>query len=820
MPSLHRSSPLAAVACLVWAVSAQAQVDRSFGYLRTLEGGGSLITATGERTDAEMNLPIAVGDRLTLSREARADLVLPDHIVLRLDGGSELAFVDLAAAPESRDEQTLLEMPEGNLVLGVPERALSGNAVPRIDTPNATIYLQREGNYRITTLDGDWTQVTVRSGVAEVVSRRGSAVLRADEELVVEGTDWPRHDARVADREDSLERWARALDRDYAGVDDRYVDPDLAHATAPLRRHGAWVDADGRRAWRPSVGADWSPYRRGRWIYTTSGICWVSYEPWGWLTYHYGTWDYLPGWGWVWYPDRHFAPAWVYWYWGSDWVGWAPIGVYTRYYGRTYGWDIGFRWGYHGWVRGWGGFDDWWCFSRPRDLGRRDLRDRVVVGLSLRNERADGLLLTDTRGFTSEVWGNPGSRLSRLRDTPEVARLPAVDDFVARKPLPREVEGVVLRRDRDPRRETQPGRVGLPEIPKPLPEPEDRRNTPRDGRVGIDLRERVNPPRSGEEWRGAPKPLPRGEERPPAEGGSGRVTLPAPRGGETPRGEVPRRTETPRGETPRDSEPPRGSDERWRDGREPARPPRVEANPTPPPPRDTGGEGSRRERITEPAPSSPPPAQRVIGGGDEDWRSSRGVRVLPRGGDPGGRSTQPTEAPPGDDSWRRAGSRWPTIYLGPTPDGNATGRERQGDDPVVRRVIEGVRGGGRRDEGSAQAPSGTPYPGATRRVEPAPSDSRRSYPTVGTPGSAPGYRQPTPPSTGSRQPSTPPRTETTRPSPPPSSSRAVGGVSGAGSSSSGSRESTSSGNRPPGSSGGSRESVRSHGTDGNGRPRG
>ena len=52
---------------------------------------------------------------------------------------------------------------------------------------------------------------------------------------------------------------------------------------------------------------------------------WVSDEPFGWATYHYGRWGYAEDIGWYWVPGRRWAPAWVSWRRGSDHIVWAPL---------------------------------------------------------------------------------------------------------------------------------------------------------------------------------------------------------------------------------------------------------------------------------------------------------------------------------------------------------------------------------------------------------------------------------------------------------------------------------------------------------------
>ena len=70
----------------------------------------------------------------------------------------------------------------------------------------------------------------------------------------------------------------------------------------------------------------WRPYQYGFWAPTdVYGWTWISTEPFGWATYHYGQWLYDRFQGWVWIPGLDWGPAWVAWYEGNDYVGWAPL---------------------------------------------------------------------------------------------------------------------------------------------------------------------------------------------------------------------------------------------------------------------------------------------------------------------------------------------------------------------------------------------------------------------------------------------------------------------------------------------------------------
>lgn len=98
-----------------------------------------------------------------------------------------------------------------------------------------------------------------------------------------------------------------------------------------LAPHGVWMEFnDGIIVWRPTIiRKTWAPYSLGRWIWTEYGWYWDSYEPFGYITYHYGRWFYDDYYGWIWIPDFDWAPAWVEWRYDDSYVGWAPLPPYA-----------------------------------------------------------------------------------------------------------------------------------------------------------------------------------------------------------------------------------------------------------------------------------------------------------------------------------------------------------------------------------------------------------------------------------------------------------------------------------------------------------
>ncbi len=115
---------------------------------------------------------------------------------------------------------------------------------------------------------------------------------------------------------------------------------------AALQDQGDWFGTDTYGyVFQPRAAAkdpNWRPYADGYWSFTDEGWTWISYEDFGWATYHYGRWTKLASIGWVWVPGYEWAPAWVSWRTSSsyadesadadqpvdpeaDVIGWAPL---------------------------------------------------------------------------------------------------------------------------------------------------------------------------------------------------------------------------------------------------------------------------------------------------------------------------------------------------------------------------------------------------------------------------------------------------------------------------------------------------------------
>ncbi len=131
-----------------------------------------------------------------------------------------------------------------------------------------------------------------------------------------------------------------ALQPGYAPPPDQYADQgdqggavDETYFYDQLSPYGHWVQSPSYGwVWLPyGIRAGWRPYALGHWVMTDYGWTWVSDEPFGWATYHYGRWAYDPDYGWEWIPGYEWGPAWVAWRNGGGYIGWAPLPPQVRF---------------------------------------------------------------------------------------------------------------------------------------------------------------------------------------------------------------------------------------------------------------------------------------------------------------------------------------------------------------------------------------------------------------------------------------------------------------------------------------------------------
>lgn len=329
-----RSLPRAIAAAIIavalaapWRAAAQRE---GYTYLSFVGQDVSLVSRADDDQAARPNTPVLSGDSLVTGSGSRAEAVLADGAVVRVDGSSELRFEGMAGTYDADDDRDFLTLVRGTAAVEVRDPQAPESAL-RLDTDDATIVAAARCLFRVDA-GRRGTEIYVLSGKVEVSGRAGRAVVRSGEYTYVSGESEIQVDTARA----PTDRFAGFLDErrgiGAARDDTPYVSADFTYDydAASLDDYGDWayVPALGVSCWKPRVPLGWTPYALGNWRWTPAGLTWVSAEPWGWLPYHYGSWTFDTFAGWCWVPGAAYSPAWVYWNYTPGWVGWCPVGYY------------------------------------------------------------------------------------------------------------------------------------------------------------------------------------------------------------------------------------------------------------------------------------------------------------------------------------------------------------------------------------------------------------------------------------------------------------------------------------------------------------
>ncbi len=288
---------------------------------------------SGEAVAAALNAPLTSTDRLLTGEGSRAEIQFDAANMIRLAPSTEVRLGDLAY------HQYQIQIATGTTLFRILRDT---DAQIEISTPSIAVRPLKRGVYRITVKADGSTEVTVRSGEAEIASPKGTEKLGAGKTMEARGSaDNPEFQVTAAIPQDQWDKWNLQRDQDLEKSASRgYVNPDI-NGTEELDANGRWVnDPQYGQVWVPTVDPGWAPYQVGRWVWVDYyGWTWVSGDPWGWAPYHYGRW-YNGPYGWAWWPGALYGPY----YWRPALVGFFGWG------GPGFGVGFGFGFGNVGWV--------------------------------------------------------------------------------------------------------------------------------------------------------------------------------------------------------------------------------------------------------------------------------------------------------------------------------------------------------------------------------------------------------------------------------------------------------------------------------------
>jgi hypothetical protein len=313
---------------------------------------------TGDWIAAAVNTPLVVLDSVTAGDASRAEIQLDYANMIRLAANTEVRFSELEYG------RYQVQIARGTVTFSVLR---DSDSDVDLSTPNVSVRPLEKGRYRVSVRDDGTTEITVRSGKAEIFTPSGVETLPSGKTMVVRGTaSDPVFQIIAAVARDDWDNWNEQRDKELkrSGAY-KYVSRDI-YGAEDLDSHGEWVYVPPYGwVWSPRVATGWAPYRYGRWSWLDwYGWNWISYDPWGWAPYHYGRWFNHGPYGWCWWPGsihvrHHWRPALVGFFGWNSYSGFsfgvgfgfgniggvprAPYATYYPWYGRRY---------YHGYRHG------------------------------------------------------------------------------------------------------------------------------------------------------------------------------------------------------------------------------------------------------------------------------------------------------------------------------------------------------------------------------------------------------------------------------------------------------------------------------------
>jgi hypothetical protein len=321
---------------------------------------GSVFTYGEEEdgwVDVGRDTPVGAEDGFYTEEGGRAEMVFPNDTMLRMGEMSEVEVLKV--------EQEVTEVFVRSGIVRV--YCNSDDAVFKVETPMGYVEVPPKGVMDIY-VDERTTEVvaieedsvfhkTVGTGAPETYEVGG-----ANNSLIVSVRQVESGTARA---ETNWDRWCMERDMTLnrqARIRSDYLPSTMQCYSDELESYGGWECLKYRGYyywfWHPVyVDVGWAPFTVGRWSRWHHEYVWISAEPWGWCTSHYGDWVYLDG-RWQWTPYIHmgvsfpgirvadfyihfgisFRPHWhpgrVAWISTPLHVGWIPLAPWEIYHGR------------------------------------------------------------------------------------------------------------------------------------------------------------------------------------------------------------------------------------------------------------------------------------------------------------------------------------------------------------------------------------------------------------------------------------------------------------------------------------------------------
>jgi len=270
--------------------------------------GDALADSSNVWETAEANLPIRQGYALATDN-GRAEVEFENGAMAFLKENTILEFYDLSLKDGARTTRLVLR--QGSAAFYVNPETGDYFSVTGGDF---TVEASTRSTFRLDNYDDGSTVETMKGHVTVLHKEQTKRVDKGQSLSMKAGDDDFMNAGRLAG-EDDFDRWVSGRVDSVATATNAALQytgsPYYASGFADLYTYGAFSSCGAYGfGWRPfGVGASWSPFSTGQWIWDPGfGWTWMSAQPWGWAPYHYGGWlfDSSCG-GWFYSPPLFFG---------------------------------------------------------------------------------------------------------------------------------------------------------------------------------------------------------------------------------------------------------------------------------------------------------------------------------------------------------------------------------------------------------------------------------------------------------------------------------------------------------------------------------
>ena len=346
---------------------------------------------------AALNMPIGPGDIIRTTAERRVEIQFDNATIVRLDVGSELKIETIMAQSLSSKSQL------SNLVLRrgrcyIMYKQFNSKEIFQVLTPLAAVKLKHNSVAMVGLAADGSAEIQVKYGKASLLYGADPKALKDQNVYAKERmTIFPdgRYATEAYRADTDFESWNKTINDDFQELHKGMTPlPKPIQKLSPAifefaqkygNRYGEWLYDDYfGYVWRPFYNdhypwGSWAPYYAGRWSRYNGQMFWVPTEPWGWIPYHLGVWQWDKKKGWYWIPGSAFAPAWVDWaFFGGSFWAWRPWSMWDwGFYEYPYmyaDWFMDPMFWYRDWWWGWGyngyyGYNPWLWNNGPYSGG-------------------------------------------------------------------------------------------------------------------------------------------------------------------------------------------------------------------------------------------------------------------------------------------------------------------------------------------------------------------------------------------------------------------------------------------------------------------